>query len=198
MQTRTVRSLLLDAGIAGPIVFTVVVLVLGFLAPGYDPIRDHVSLLLVSPVGPIQVANSVVSGMLLASFGLGLMTTHWVRRAAGMGASVVAAGVGLVIAGLFPTGMEHVGGAFLLFVGLSAACLAGALSAARARRLPWAAYGAVSGIVVFVLFRLAGSDDPGWVATAGLTQRGSMFTGLAYVLVQAIATRRERAASGAL
>ncbi len=70
-RSRT-HTLLLASGGAAGLVFTAVFLVLGAVAPGYNGMRDTISSLELTSVGPGQQANFIVFGCLLAGFAAGL------------------------------------------------------------------------------------------------------------------------------
>lgn len=104
MASRISTRTLLYGGIVGPVLFVGTILVAGATRPGYDPMRHYVSLLSLGDGGWVQVANFVLSGGLIAAFGIGLGRI-WRRRGAGPWIAwiVVAVGVALVWDGIFPT-----------------------------------------------------------------------------------------------
>ena len=67
-STRT----LLIGGVVGPLLFVVVFTVLGAGRPGYDPMRQFVSLLMLSDGGWVQVASFLVTGVLILGSAVGL------------------------------------------------------------------------------------------------------------------------------
>ncbi|MBI3751032.1 MAG: DUF998 domain-containing protein [Chloroflexi bacterium] len=102
MASRLPTRTLLLGGIAGPVLFVGAFLVEGATRPGYDPIRQYVSLLSLGGDGWAQVAAFIVSGCLIAAFGLGLARI-WSRRRAGhwIARLVVVIGLALVWSGVF-------------------------------------------------------------------------------------------------
>jgi hypothetical protein len=93
---------LLACGLA-PALFVAVVLVEGAIRPGYDPLHHFGSELSLGSGGWMQVANFIVTGLLVLGFAAGM------RRALGSGRGSVAApiltavfGVTLIVAGIFP------------------------------------------------------------------------------------------------
>lgn len=95
--------LLLAGGVAGPIVFIGAILAQDVARPGYDPIRQFISVLSLGDGGWLQAANFIVSGLLIAAFGLGLGrqvgadARRWTARL------LVVAGLALAACGLFST-----------------------------------------------------------------------------------------------
>jgi hypothetical membrane protein len=153
------RTLLLG-GIVGPALFVLMVFIEGATRPGYDPMRHYVSLLSLGDGGWVQSANFVVSGALIAAFGVGLGRT-WSRRRPGrwIVGIIVAVGLAMIWCGVFvpdpaqgyPPGEQglpagalvgipsnptlhaflHFLGSIVTFVGLA---VAGALNARRGTR----------------------------------------------------------------
>ena len=142
------RCLLL-CGILGPGLFVVAALVLGATRPNYDAVYTFVSQLSLDGGGDWQVANFLVSGLLIAISGLGLRLTRSARGISRWGwLAVVLIGLGFALLGLFrddpwlryppgapagigpprsPSGFGHLASAFGIFVVLEA----GAWSFAR-------------------------------------------------------------------
>src|SRR5713101_4567384 len=60
------------AGIAAPIVFTILLIVQGMLHPEYSHVTMPISALSARPGGWIQNLNFVISGVLLTAFAIGL------------------------------------------------------------------------------------------------------------------------------
>lgn len=55
--------------LAGPALFVTVALVLGFVTPGYRPVRNTISELALGVHGWVQAANFAISGLLIAILG---------------------------------------------------------------------------------------------------------------------------------
>ena len=168
-QTRALANVLAAAGIVGPLVFTVGVVVQGLYRPEYHPLAQQISDLTAGPSGWVQQVNFVVFGVLLLAFAVGLQrgvrgAWPWV-----VGPALVAwNGVELVIAGIFPLredasgriydplGVHSVNGTiFFLCIGVVLVVLSRQL----ARDASWrglATYTLVTGSVVFVLVLLNG------------------------------------------
>lgn len=194
---RTTR-ILLTAGLVAPL-FVVVMLVDGALQPGYNASHRFGSELSNGPFGWIQIANFLVTGVLLIAFAVGLRRRVRSGPAAVWGPRWVAAtGVALVAAGVFVTdpGLDYPPGAAataswhgaLHDVAGPAVFLALALTAFTYARRFARPYGIAAGVAVIVLFlgagTLVGLDYAGvWTpAPAGLLQRLSLFTGLAWLV----------------
>jgi hypothetical membrane protein len=203
------RALLL-AGVAGPVAFVAVFLIVGALRPGYDSIRHFVSLLSIGEGGWVQVATFLLGGLSFIAFGIGLARVwrsagiaRWVPRL------VMLAGGALVACGVFtadpalgyppgtPAGIPtdiswhgglHYLGAILVFVGLAAAMVIDARSGPRSTGRAWAAYSLVSAIVLLGGwiggFLLVNPD--GIVETAGLLQRIAIVAGWQWLAATAV------------
>ena len=199
---------LLWGGIAGPVLFVAIFLVEGATRPGYDPVRHFVSLLSLGDGGWVQVANFLVSGTLIAAFGVGLER----RRAADRGSRwtprlIVVAGVALVASGVFsgdpalgyppgaPSGMPtdaswhaglHYVGSLVFFLGLPAAMILVARQAGRSGDRLRAAYALGSGLVM-VAFWMApfALTAAGASQVAGLLQRVAVLGGFQWLVVAA-------------
>jgi hypothetical protein len=200
------------AGIVGPVLFVGVFLVAGALRPGYDPVRMQVSYLSLGDGGAVQVASFLVSGLLIATFAVGLRAR--LAGAGGRGAvgGPVAAGsvaLGLVVAGIFstvpafgyppgtPDGFPsqvpataylHVLGAVLFFGGMIAAPILLARRYRAGGAMTWAWFSVGSAIVVFAAFAASSADPSGRPfvpSAAGLLQRIAIVAGLAWIAVVA-------------
>ena len=213
-STRT----LLTGGVVGPVLFVVVFTVLGAIRPGYDPLRMFVSLLMLSDGGWVQVASFLISGLLIVGAAIGLRRVLMPGpgcRLAPIGVGL--AGVGLIVAGIFPTdpvqgyppgtplglpltaswhAVLHVLGALLFFGGLPFASIVLTRRFASHGAIGWAVYSAASGIGMF-LFNLVTSASPGTVGmfpdVAGLLQRIAIGLGLAWLALLSLHFSRELA-----
>jgi hypothetical membrane protein len=91
------------AGIIGPVWFTTLVIVQGFLIPDYSHLRMPISALAAWPSGWIQILNFCVFGALIVAFASGLHMGVQPTRGGAVGvALLVASGVGIIAAGVFP------------------------------------------------------------------------------------------------
>lgn len=174
------------AGIIGPVWFTILVIVQGFLQPAYSHVRLPISALAAWPTGWIQILNFCVVAVLTMSFAVGLhvhvQRTPW--GSVGF-ALLIMGGVGLLLAGVFPWKMvngvptetpPHVVGAITTF---AATGLGLVVFSQRMRADPrWrdlATYTMFTGIAVLLLFIMVGlfaiEDGAPLHPWAGLIQR---------------------------
>ena len=178
---------LTPCGAIGAGIFVGVFLVDGAVHPGYDPVRDTVSELALGPWGWVQVANFLVTGVLMIAFAVGLAWTLRSGRAYRWTPRLIAAfGTGLVLAGVFVTdpvpaetpswhGRLHLAASLLAFGALTAVCFV------VARRFPdrrWAWYSRATGVALPVLFVAMGA---GPAATTGLLQRAAIIVGWSWL-----------------
>src|SRR5688572_30295106 len=84
MRVPRVRTLAL-AGIVGPIFFTVLVVVQGFLRPEYSHVKMPISALAAWPTGWIQTINFYVVGLLMIAFAVALHLGVQATRRGGTG-----------------------------------------------------------------------------------------------------------------
>lgn len=219
MNARTIDRLLLAGGVVGPIAFVATFTVLGATRPGYDAVRQYVSLLALGDGGWMQVVNFIVLGLLTAGAGLAL-ARRWATTRSGRRAGRVISLVGFALGwcGVFatdpaqgypagaPAGLStdysihadlHYLGALVVFVGLPIAIM---LAVRGSSDRPWAWYGRVSAFVML----------GGWLATfivpgtygvsdvAGLLQRIGIVGGLGWLAVASAGElRRATAPAGA-
>ena len=102
MRVPRVRTLAL-AGIVGPIFFTVLVVVQGFLRPEYSHVKMPISALAAWPTGWIQTIDFYVVGLLMMAFAVALRLGVQATRRGGTGfALLLMSGLGLVLAAVFP------------------------------------------------------------------------------------------------
>jgi hypothetical membrane protein len=174
------------AGIAGPLCFTILVIVQGMLTPGYSHVREPISALAAYPVGWLQRLNFYQAGLLLALFTIGLRRAVQPARFGNVGiAFLLISAVGMIVVGIFswimvggvPTETApHVVGSVMVFVGEGLGLMA--LGRRLRADLAWrslAGYTVATGAAVLALFVAAGAlgipaDGPlhPWV---GLLQR---------------------------
>ena len=158
------------AGIAGPVIFTVLVIVQGVLQPDYSHVGLPISALAAWPLGWIQEVAFLILGLSMMAIALGLHRAIRPAKTAaqgGAGAALLAmSGVGILVAGAFSWKMvegvpeespPHVVGAVTAF-------LSTALGLVRlARRMNgdsrWrdlASYTKATGVAVLLLFIAVG------------------------------------------
>ncbi|MFI6906188.1 DUF998 domain-containing protein [Nonomuraea sp. NPDC050394] len=200
---KTSKSLLVGGALAGPF-FTVAWLAGGALTGRYDPLRHHISMLVLGEVGWLQTASFLVCGLLIVGFSIGL------RRSvkALWGPLLIAlSGVGLVGAGAFATdpangfppgspplplepttsGTLHNLFAALFIFGVPLAAAGFAWTFAKLTQRAWMLYSALSCAAVFVLF-LAGPTVFGGAGLFGLQQRIGITLALVWLTALAVHT----------
>lgn len=201
---------LLACGVLGPVMFVVAFLIEGMIRPDYDPARVFVSQLSLGEQGWLQIANFVVSGLLIIAFAAGLRrviatgpASHWGPRMVGV------VGLGFIIAGIFVTdpalgyppgtpltltpspswhGSVHLLGALFVFAGLPIACFVFARRFRAASHRGWRLYTIASGtgmLAFFLAANAAASGAGGLGDLAGLLQRVAAVIGLAWMAVLA-------------
>jgi len=158
-----VISALAVAGIAGPIIFVLGVVVQSLFHPDYSQVRLPISALAAWPGGWVQSANFVVFGLLTIACAIGLQLGVRPTRLGAFGpALLVLSGVGLLIAGVFPWKVVegdfvvpagHLLGALLSFLGTgSGFIVVSRRMAADPRWRGVATYALLSGIAIVALF----------------------------------------------
>jgi hypothetical protein len=196
------RRILLASGAVGPPLFIAVFLLEGGTRPDYDPRRHPISSLALGKRGWRQTANFLMVGASICAFSRGIRLA-WEARLLGV------AGLGLIGAGLFATdpvfgyptdapllleqeslsGHLHNLASVLFFVGVPGACFAACLRPKQTSERAWWAYSLLSGITTLVTFVLAGagfSQDSRLKDNAGVMQRLSVTTGLAWIALRAV------------
>lgn len=175
------------AGIAGPVLFTVVFLAQDLLRAGFDPVAAPVSALAAGPLGWVQQLNFVAFGVLTVLFAIGLHAA--VRPTPGGAAGpalLFVTGIGLLLAAAFPLREDqagvvydpggHVVGGMLFFPGTALALVLLSRRLARDPRWrdlarPTLTAGALSVAVVVVVLALVLPEGGPLHHLAGLVQR---------------------------
>jgi hypothetical membrane protein len=102
-MSRSSRALLIGAVIATPL-FVALWAVQAFTRDGFRPTYHPMSLLSLGDSGWVQVANFILTGMLVIGGGIGLRLTLETGRLTRWGTTlIVLMGIGLVVAGVFLT-----------------------------------------------------------------------------------------------
>ncbi|MFI5255205.1 MAG: DUF998 domain-containing protein [Candidatus Limnocylindrales bacterium] len=200
---------LLATGLIGPPLFVIVFLVFGAKRPGYDPGHDFVSLFSLGDGGWMQMANFIVGGLLIGTFGGALHRVMPSGAGSRWGPVLIEiAGLGLILAGIFstdpaqgyppgaPLGLPtngtsmtanvHFLAAFLFFGGLILAAFVLARRFRAAGESGWFGYSVASAIGVLVFYAAALVLAGGAEATAatggvaGWLQRAAIVSGLAW------------------
>jgi hypothetical membrane protein len=206
MTQRASTRWLLAGGVIGPVLLVVVFSIEGAIRPDYDPIRVFMSQLSLGEQGWVQIANFVVSGLLIMAFAVGLRRVVSSGRASRWGPILVGlVGLGLVVSGVFVTdpalgyppgtppgfsqnpswhGSLHLLGALLVFGGLPITSFVfGRRFQAQADRR-WARYSVATGIgmlAVFVAANLGASGVAGLGDIAGALQRVAILIGFGWI-----------------
>ena len=212
-----ITRLLITGGAIGPTLLMVVMLIEGATHPGYNAWTMAGSALSLSDQGWVQIANFLVSGLLILGFGLGLR--RWLRG--GPGATwgpimIAAVGIGLMLAGIFvtdpalgyppgtppgPTVHMTVHGALhwylgglVVFSALPASCFVLARRFAGDHRIGWMLYSVISGVLMlafFVIFAVASMHE----GLAGLWERISLGFGVVWMALVALRILRQMRSS---
>lgn len=207
MQPLSLR-LLLACGAIGSLFFIAMFLIEGATRADYNPLRQPVSSLSVGEFGWMQIANFIISGLLILAFAIGLWLA--LRPSIVWGPLLLGlVGVGLIGAGIFVTdflsgylpgmplmpaertaqGRIHDLFSLPVFLGLPVACFVFGRQFARLGGRGWAIYSALSGIGMFVTFVPAGMgfmQSPGFAEFGGIFQRLSLAIGFGWITLLAI------------
>jgi hypothetical membrane protein len=174
------------AGIAAPILFSVIVMAQGVLQPDYRHVALPISALAAWPAGWIQNLNFSMLGVLMSAYSLGLHRGVHPTRSGIVGPAILMlSGAGIVTAGIFPWRMVdgafevptgHRIGAVFAFMGAGFGLVV--VSRRMATDPRWrglAGYALASGLTIVALFVMIGvlavPDDGPLHAWAGLLQR---------------------------
>ena len=184
---RVTRSLLGWGIVAGP-VYVVVALAQALTRDGFDIARHDVSLLANGHLGWIQIANFVLTGLMVVAGAVGLRRALRSGRGSTWGPLLVGGyGVGLIAAGAFRAdpafgfppgtpadagtvswhGLLHFVAAGVGFLALIAACFVFARRFAGLGQRGWAAYSAASGALFLAAFiGIASGSGSSWAVLA--------------------------------
>jgi len=213
LERRSVISVLATAGIVGPIIFVLIVIVQSLLHPDYSQLKLPISALAAWPGGWVQSVNFVVFGLLTIAFALGLHLGMGPSRAGMIGPALLTlSGVGLMIAGAFPwrevegdfvvPAAHLLGGALLAFLGTGSGFIV--LSRRMAADSRWrgvATYALASGIAIVILFvatfALVLSSGAPLHSMGGLVQRVTLLVWFPCTVVLALRLLRVARAADA-
>jgi hypothetical membrane protein len=174
-RRRSVIAALAAAGIAGPLLFTVVAVVHSLLRSDHSLVALPISALAVGPSGWVQDVNFVMTGVLFLAYPIGLHLEVRQTRWGVVGpALLVLSGAGLVLAGVFPAvdasgnltydSLGHTVASFMAFLGTGGGFIV--MSRRLAGDASWrnlATYTLGSGITIVVLVFAFGAlaEEPG-------------------------------------
>ncbi|GAA4906694.1 uncharacterized protein DUF998 [Stackebrandtia albiflava] len=191
------RRLLAAGVIAGPL-YAVVGFAQAFTRPEFDVTRHPLSLLSLGDLGWIQIANFVITGVLLSAMAAGLRRVPVpARRGIARPWSIGLFGFGMAAAGVFVAdsgttmtwhGMGHMFAGLIGFTSLIAGCLAVAVRAFRDGARGWAVFSGITGVAYLVGFG-------GISVTAGHPVGVMAFTGATLIGWAWIAVAARRAAA---
>lgn len=191
------QSLVL-AGIVGPLVYAVVLTVLGTLEPGYDPIMQS-----MSELGAVNATNAIIMntlgffllGVMMVLFAIGLYACLPRSRLSAVGpVFIVASGMALALTGVFQCDagcidVTMMGSLHSLFATLAAIIMipAPALVATHASKNPnWSRYALFSWTVTLLTAGLSALYSiPEIEGVTGLLQRVSMAVPMFWIVVTA-------------
>ena len=202
---------LLTCGVIGGPFFVITFLIEGVTRVEYNWLRHPVSSLALGDSGWVQVANFIITGLLIFAFAIGLWCTLRTPGGSTWGPLLVGLfAIGLLGAGIFltdpvsgyPPGtpdphLEYSSNSARLhdlfgipvFIGLPLACFVFWRWFARLGEHAWAIYSAVSGFVMLVSFVLASigfAQAEGLADFGGLFQRISIIVGFGWLTLLAI------------
>ncbi|MFI5282043.1 MAG: DUF998 domain-containing protein [Candidatus Dormibacterales bacterium] len=180
---RVTRSLLGYGVIAGPL-YVGAVLIQSLFRPGFDLTRHDASLLSNGSLGWIQIANFVVTGLMVVACAAGIRRALAGGRSAVWGPTLLAVyGIGMIGAGIFVAdpmngfpigapagrpdvitlhGMLHIVSAGFGFLAFVAACFVLARRFAGQNKQGWARFSMVTGVLFLAAFAglASGSSSP--------------------------------------
>jgi hypothetical protein len=173
MTMKSTRALLAGGVIAGPI-YVLTALAQGLTRPGFDLLHYDVSLLSNGDLGWIQIANFLITGLLVIAGAAGMRRVLHGSQGGTWGPLLIGLyGLGLIGAGIFvadpmngfppetPAGMPasiswhsmlHLISAALGFFCLIAACFVFARRFALLKHPGWAAYSVATGVIFLAAF----------------------------------------------
>ena len=204
------RTLLTCGIIAGPL-YVAVGLLQSVFRPGYDP-RHDLSLLSNGSLGWIQIANFLVSGLLVVAAAVGMRRAIRGSRGGTWAPWLIGLyGLGLIGAGIFvadpmngfppgtpagppvnPTGhgFMHILSGALGFLGLIAACFVFARRFAELKQGRWTAFSIATGILFFAaFFGVAAGSQQGGTTLVFVTLAFTVAVLLAWAWLSLVAAR---------
>ena len=168
LERRSLIAALAAAGIAGPIIFTVVALMQSLLRQDHSLVAHPISALAAGSSGWVQNVNFLLFGLFMIAYGVGLHLGVRPSRAGVVGVVfLVLSGVGLMWGGLFPATdamgtfdedrVLHIPGFIMTFLGGGIGLIV--MSRRMARDSRWrslATYALVTGIAMLMLILVGG------------------------------------------
>ncbi len=186
--TNLTRALLTCGVVAGPM-YIAVGLIQMLIRPGFDITRHPLSLLSNGDLGWIQIANFLVTGLLVIAGAIGMRRVVLGSPGGTFGPLLVGIyGLGLIGAGIFIAdpmngfppgtpvgapatislhGVLHFISGGVGFLGLIAACFVFARRFGMLRQWEWAAYSLITGVIFFAAFvGIATGSSQAWINLA--------------------------------
>jgi len=165
---------LLRCGVASGLIFLLIFVIQILIHPEFHFTRSEPSLLSIGSLGWIQIANSVIGGLLVIAGGLGMRRVLRLSKGRGWGPFLIEIfGVGQVGLGVFvadpvgsATSMTFHGTMHLIFEGASfgglmAACFAFVRTFISLGQKPWAIFSAMIGLLFLAAFFSAANASQG-------------------------------------
>ncbi len=199
------KNLLNGALVAGPL-YVVVGVIQILIRPGFDITRHELSLMSNGDLGWIQIANFLVTGLLVVAGAVGMRRVLHSGHGSTWGPLLVGIyGLGLIGAGLFVAdpafgfppgtpadahtiswhGLMHLVCGSVGFIALIAACFVFARRFAVRGQRGWAAYSAATGVIFFAAFAgIASGSGNSWIVIGF-----SIAVILAWTWISAVAAR---------
>jgi hypothetical protein len=216
VRDEALTSALLVSGVVAGMGFPAILLAAGALRAGYRALHQPGSLLSLGPDGWVQIANFVVTGLLMLTCAGGFRRAFRVGRGATLVPLLIAIyGVGLVGAGVFSPdpsygyppgaplgpaasysvhGTLHEVAGYMIFGPLIAACFVLARRfATQPRRRRWAAYSFLTGLAIPAFIAGAFNAWASGHATnfGGVFQRMAIIAGWGWIALVALRTMRD-------
>lgn len=205
-ETAKTQALLRCGVLAGP-VYIIVGLLQILMRPGFDVTRHALSLMSNGDGGWIQIANFLVTGILVIAAAWGMRRVLYPGRGCFWGPVLLGIyGLGLVGAGIFTAdpalgfppgtpdgppaiisqhGLLHFAAGGIGFFGLIGACLVFAVRFAGLRETSWSIYSAATGLFFFAAFvGIASGKNAPWIVIAFY-----LAVALAWVWISAVCVR---------
>jgi hypothetical protein len=181
------KALLVCSLVAGPL-YVIVGLIQVVIRPGFDITRHDLSLMSNGDLGWIQIANFLVTGLLIISGSIGMRRVLTHGRSRMWGPLLIGIyGLGVIGAGIFSAdpamgfppgppvdahaiswhGLLHFVTGGIGFLALIAACIVFARRFAALRRTGWTVYSTATGVVFFAAFAgIASGPGQPWIVVS--------------------------------
>lgn len=171
-ETALTRTLLACGVVAGPL-YVVLGILQMLIHPEFDPTRNDLSQMSIGPLGWIQIANFIVTGLMVVAGAAGMRRILLGQRGGTWGPLLIGIyGLGLIGAGFFSAdpargyppgtpvdaqvisghGLLHFASGGIGFLALIAACFVFARRFSTLKQSGWAAYSALTGVLFFAAF----------------------------------------------